>query len=585
MILQALHSYYQRLSEREDSRVAPEGFASQSVSFALQLDGQGGLVDVLDLREPAAEGKKLAPRKMIVPALGKARTVGIEPNFLWDGPGYVLGRDDKGKPERTAKCQEAFRLLHEDLLRSVDAPEAAALLRFLRNPPAHDPRIEEKWADLAAANLVFRVGRRYLHEIPALRAAWLAREQDGEGGATGICLVTGEQTAIAELHPFIKGVLGAQTGGASISAYNQRSFESFGKKQNLNAPVGKAAAFGYSTALNSLLNSPAQMLRLGAASVVCWAERDTPLESNLLAFLSGQEAGSGGAEADTEPAKKRAAVLRRLGQGLPVAEAWPGLDPGVRLYVLALKPNAARLSVGFFLQGPAEEFLENIHNYYSNLAIDHRFHDEPKLPSVWQLARAVLGPHKDAKAVQRLGDDLIKSTLSGHAYPAYLLPMCLQRLRSGDDAGSVLAGLIKAMLIRNYVHKEKLMSLNPEHPSPAYQLGRLFALLVGVQRKAIGQSINADIRDKYYGSASATPALVFPLLLRNAQNHISKAKAGGYDKLIRDVLEHLDNEFPAHLDLQAQGLFALGYYHQRASKAVKPDDDAVLANLPATQQP
>ena len=114
MILQALNSYYQRLSEREDSDAAPEGFAPQSVSFALLLDEQGGLLDVLDLREQAAKGKKLVPRKMIVPALGKARTVGIEPNFLWDGPGYVLGRDDKGKPERTARCQEAFRLLHED---------------------------------------------------------------------------------------------------------------------------------------------------------------------------------------------------------------------------------------------------------------------------------------------------------------------------------------------------------------------------------------------------------------------------------------------------------------------------------------
>jgi CRISPR-associated protein Csd1 len=128
------------------------------------------------------------------------------------------------------------------------------------------------------------------------------------------------------------------------------------------------------------------------------------------------------------------------------------------------------------------------------------------------------------------------------------------------------------------------MSLNSEHPSPAYQLGRLFALLLGVQRKAIGQNINSDIRDKYYGSASATPSIVFPLLLRNAQNHISKAKAGGYDKLIRDVLEHIDNEFPAHLDLQAQGLFALGYYHQRATKAVKSDDDAAIEDSSTTQQ-
>lgn len=584
MILQSLASYYHRLSEREDSDAAPEGFAPQSVGFALHLDEQGKLLDVIDLREPAAKGKKLAPRTMIVPALGKARTVGVEPNFLWDGPGYVLGRDDKGKPERTAKCREAFCRLHEELLKSVDVPEAVALLRFLQNPPAHDPRIEEKWTDMAAANLVFRVGLRYLHEIPALRAVWSARGQGAESDDAGVCLVTGEHTAIAKLHPFIKGVLGAQSGGAAISAYNQASFESFGKNQNFNAPVGKAAAFGYTTALNFLLRTPEQRVRLGAASVVCWAERDTPLERNLLALLSGQEAGSGEARADTESARERTAVLRRLSRGLPVTGAWPEFDPGVRIYVLALKPNAGRLAVGFFLQGTAGEFLEHIKEWYRNLAIARRFDSEPEFPSIWQIARAVLGRHKDADDVQRLGDELIETSLSGRAYPAYLLPMCLQRLRSGDDLSSVRAGLIKAMLVRNYDHQEDLMSLNSDHPSPAYHLGRLFALLVGVQRKAIGQTINADIRDKYYGSASATPAVVFPLLLRNAQHHISKAKAGGYDKLIRDVLEHIDNEFPAHLDLRDQGLFALGYYHQRAEKAVKSDDDAMPENA-SDEQP
>ena len=125
------------------------------------------------------------------------------------------------------------------------------------------------------------------------------------------------------------------------------------------------------------------------------------------------------------------------------------------------------------------------------------------------------------------------------------------------------------------------MSLNPDHPSPAYHLGRLFALLLGVQRKAIGPNINADIRDKFYGSASSTPAVVFPILLRNAQNHISKANAFGYDKLIKDVLDHIGDAFPSHLSLVQQGEFALGYYHQRATKAVAQD---IEADTPATEQ-
>jgi CRISPR-associated protein Csd1 len=282
---------------------------------------------------------------------------------------------------------------------------------------------------------------------------------------------------------------------------------------------------------------------------------------------------TGATEVDRVSANDRAEILRRLGKGLPVTEAWPELEPEVRLYVLALALNRSRLAVSFFLFGAAREFLEYIQEYYLNLAVTRRFPDwEPEFPSVWQIARAVLGRHKKMKDVKRLGEDLLEAGLSGRAYPAYLLPMALQRLRSGDDFNSVLAGLIKAMLIRNF-KQEVSMSLNPEHPSPAYQLGRLFALLAGVQRKAIGPNINADIRDKYYGSASAAPAQVFPLLLRNAQNHISKASAYGYDKMIREVLDHIDGGFPAHLNLKDQGYFALGYYHQRADRAVRQDEE------------
>jgi CRISPR-associated protein Csd1 len=583
MILQALYSYYQRLADMEGADVAPEGFAPQTVSFALQLNERGELLDIIDLREPAAKGKKLIGCRMIVPSLGKSRSVNIEPNFLWDGPGYVLGRDDKGKPERAAKCQAAFRQLHENLLGAMDTPEAKALLRFLRALPLEDRRIEEKWPDLASANLVFRVGQMFLHNVPALRAAWDNHRRQGVSGtpaedekktAAGqsICLVSGERADIAELHPPIKGVAGAPPTGAALCSYNLQAFQSFGKEQNLNGPVSASAAFAYTTALNYLLNRPAQRLRFGAATVVCWAENDSPLEDGLFALFNGAEPSSGAAP-DTLSAQERADILRRLGQGMPVPEAWPKIDPAVRLYVLALKPSTARLSVGFFLYGSAADFLERINKYYTGLSISRRFADEPEFPSVWQVARAVLGPHKETGDIQRLGQDMIQAALSGQGYPMYILPMCLQRLRSGDELTSVRAGLIKAMLIRNYSHEEDLMSLNPGHPSPAYQLGRLFALLAGVQRKAIGQNINAGVRDKYYGAASATPAVVFPLLLRNAQNHISKANAYGYDKLIRDVLEHIDNEFPPHLDLQAQGLFALGYYHQRAEKSVKADEE------------
>jgi CRISPR-associated protein Csd1 len=272
-------------------------------------------------------------------------------------------------------------------------------------------------------------------------------------------------------------------------------------------------------------------------------------------------------------------VLRKLAQGLPVTDVWPELEPEVEMHVLGLAPNAARLSISFYLNGSADNFLEKVRTWYNDLAVDKIFDWEKEFPSVYEIAKAVLGKHKEVKDVKRLGDDLLKAALAGGRYPAYLLPLCLNRLRSGDKFSAVHAALIKAMLIRNFSKdendrkdKEELMSLNKEHPSPAYQLGRLFALLGRVQRKAIGPNINADIRDKYFGSASATPALVFPLLIRNAQNHISKAKAYGYDKLIGEVLDKIDDAFPQILSLEEQGLFALGYYHQQADKKTEEAD-------------
>ncbi|MDR2056085.1 MAG: type I-C CRISPR-associated protein Cas8c/Csd1 [Desulfovibrio sp.] len=574
MILHALYSYHQRLSELHPD-MPMEGFAPQPVHFALRLNNDGELMDVVDLREKASKGKKMLPRKMVLPSLGESKGSGIKPNFLWENARYVLGRDNKGKPQRTAKCREAFLALHEKLLGEADVPEAKALLRFLHNPPTLHPEIEKRWPEMETANLVFELGQRYLHDIQDFKDIW---QNHGENGAsTGICLVTGEHANITQLHPFIKGIAGTNSGGAALSSYNQKAFESFDKEQNYNAPVSRRVAFAYTSAINYLIRQKEQSLRLGESTVICWAEKACGLETSLFALFGGSTADPGNKsdkEADVTSAALRAGWLRKIGQGFPVTDIWPDFDPSVQMHVLALAPNNSRLSVSFYLHGPAREFLDHILDYYGNLKVVRRFDDEPEFPSVWQLARAVLGQHKKESDIRRLGGDLLSAALSGLRYPAYFLPMCLQRLRSGDAFRSVHAGLIKAMLIRNY-NQEASMSLNPQHPSPSYQLGRLFALLVGLQRKAIGPNINADIRDKYYGSASATPSVVFPLLLRGAQNHISKTDAYGYDKLIREVLERINDSFPAHLNLEEQGLFALGYYHQRADKAIKQAEDAV----------
>jgi CRISPR-associated protein Csd1 len=571
MILQSLYRYYQRLRENPAFNIAPEGFGPQKISFALDLAPDGNIAGVIDLRVPEGKGGKLVPREMILPALGQSRTGNLAPNFLWDKTTFSLGGDNSNKPDVAHKSFAAFAALHRNLLAGVRSPEALALLAFLDKWTPEKAEELEHWEALAGTNLVFRLGSRYVHECPEAAARWNNAPDDRE--ILGICLVSGEHTAIARLHPPIKGVFGAQSSGAAVSSYNKNSFESFGKTQNLNAPVGKYAAFAYAAALNYLLKEKSQCLRFGAQTAVCWAEKESAPEKDLFALLTGQESPE--SRVDVAGAQRRAALLRHIAQGKPLREVCPELDPDVSMHVLGLSPNAARLAVSFYLQGPAGFFLGKIRAYYQELSID-RYAQDAELPSVWQLARVLLGQRKDISDISRLGGDILRAILGGYPYPASILPMALARLRAGDSVGSVLAGLIKAILIRNF-NCEVPMLLNLEHPSQTYHLGRVFALLCGLQRKAI-PGVKAGIREKYYGAASTTPALIFPLLLANAQNHVNKAKAWKYDRLVAEILGQHVQSFPKHMSMLEQGEFALGFYHQRVSKA-SADADAEAVTL------
>ena len=157
----------------------------------------------------------------------------------------------------------------------------------------------------------------------------------------------------------------------------------------------------------------------------------------------------------------------------------------------------------------------------------------------------------------------------------------LMRLRAGDDpATGWHAAAIRAVLARCKNEKETPVSLNREDPSEAYQLGRLFAVLETAQRMALG-NVNATIRDRYFGAASATPASVFPLLLRGVQNHLGKLRKAGkgrwLERDIEDILAVLPARLPRSLRLEDQGRFAIGYYHQRKAQFEKPEAAQELA--------
>ncbi|AVR89901.1 type I-C CRISPR-associated protein Cas8c/Csd1 [Thauera aromatica] len=590
MILQALARYYQRLIEQRADGVAPYGYSPEKISYEIVLSPDGGVLAVNDIRDTT--GKKPQPRVLEVPQPEK-RTVGIKSNFLWDKTSYVLGVSATSK--RADKEHEAFKVLHESALAGAPDEGLKALLAFLQRWSPEQFQAPLFSDEMLDANLVFRLDdeHRHLHEREAaqtLRARLLGGGEKGAGpaaAAEGVCLVHGESAPIARLHPAIKGVNGAQSSGASLVSFNLDAFTSYGKSQGDNAPVSEQAAFAYTSALNHLLRRSVdnrQRLQVGDTTVVFWAEAvdngaDAQAAESFLASLFAPPE-------DASEAERLRVVLDGLSEGRPLAELDPSLAPGTRMYVLGLAPNASRLSVRYWQVDTLEVFAKRLAQHAQDL------HIEPLPwriePTVYRLLLATVPNREGAMpkaddAFDNLIGETMRAILSGGLYPRSLLASTMMRIRSDGNLSGMRAAICKGVLVRERrlgirtSDEEIPVSLDKQSTQPGYLLGRLFAVLEYVQRSALGGQVNATIRDRYYGAASATPAAIFPVLLRNTQNHLGKLRkerpgqAVVLEKEIREIVEGLPDRFPRSLKIEDQGRFAIGYYHQSQAHFTKRD--------------
>jgi CRISPR-associated protein Csd1 len=563
MILQALDQYYERLKDDPQSDIPLFGFGKQKIHFALVLNEEGNLVQIRDTREMSKN--KPIPLSLTVPQIAKKRAVDITPNFMWDNTGYVLGRDSKGKESRSLKCFEAFKNLHHDLCDGMNDTGMKAVLRFLDAWNPENAVSLAHWEEMAGANLVFQLDgeRMYIHDHPEVQKAWLRYSAKEGSDVMGTCLVSGETAPIARLHPAIKGVQGAQTTGAGIVSFNLDAFLSYDKRQNYNAPISESAAFAYTTALNHLLRFESrQKLRIGETTVVFWTERASPIEGFMGIILDPRD--------DVGDLAKVRLFLEaaRDGKHLPDIH-----DPETRFYILGLSPNASRLAVRFWHVSTVGDISRKIGQHFRDLAIV-RSEKDPEFPGMWHLLKETAVQGKTENIPPLLSGAIMRSILTGAPYPPGLLSVLIGRIRADQIISYLRAALIKACLNRNSRlrnHTEEVsMSLDKESTSIAYRLGRLFAVLEKAQKDAI-PGANTTIRDRFYGSASATPSVVFPQLLRLVQHHLQKAEYGGRtDKMIEEVMQEIE-QFPAHLPLDDQGLFAIGYYHQRHAFYTKPE--------------
>jgi CRISPR-associated protein Csd1 len=565
MILPALNNYYERLKDNTDVDIPSLGFSSKGISFALLLNHKGELLQVLDLRE--ARGQKLAPKQMTVPE-AVIKSVNIAANFMWDNSGYVFGTDNKGKPERSIKTFEAFKKLHHDIGDEVDDEGMAAVLNFLDSWDPSNASNLAYWNDMVnGANLTFQLDGEfgYIHDRPKVKAAWMKHYAGDSSGMIATCLVCGEEKPIARLHHKIKGVRGAQTSGASIVSFNADAFESYGKKQSFNAPVSEEITFNYTTALNHLLRFESrQKIQIGDAATVFWTERESPVEGFMGLVLSPQD--------DSGDIKEIRDYLSAVRDGKKLPEEIGDTD--MKFYILGLSPNASRLSVRFWHVSTVEDISAKIGQHFRDLSIIRNYDSDPEFPGMWQLLKETAVLRKTENISPVLSGSIMRSIMTGAAYPESLMTTIIGRMRADQEINYLRAAMIKACLIRKYrinqISKEVTMALDKESTNIAYRLGRLFAVLEKAQRDAI-PGANTTIKDSFYGSASATPRTVFPRLLRLAQHHIQKAEYGrNTDKMIEEIMQDIRG-FPAHLSMDDQGLFAIGYYHQRKDIYTKSD--------------
>ncbi|RDE86177.1 type I-C CRISPR-associated protein Cas8c/Csd1 [Aggregatibacter aphrophilus] len=565
MILHALTQYYQRKA-KNDGGVAPEGFENKEIPFIIVIDKQGKFIQLEDTRE--LKNKKKVARIFLVPkGLGRSGSKSYEvSNLLWDHHGYVLAyagekgqeQADKQHASFTAKVNELKQVLPDDA-------GVAAVAAFLASSAEKSKVMQAaNWTECAkvkGCNLSFRLVDEAVDLVCQSKAVQAyvsqANQAQSDNVPRGICLVTGKPAPIARLHNAVKGV---NAKPAPFTSVNLSAFESYGKEQGFIFPVGEQAMFEYTTALNTLLAGE-NRFRIGDVTAICWSAKPTPLEEHLASLING--GGKDNPDAHIDAVKS---LYKSLYNG-----KYTEPDGKEKFYLLGLSPNSARIVVRFWYETTVAALSESIAAWYDDLQMV-RGENSP-YPEYIPLPRLLGNLVLDGK-MENLPSDLIAqvtdAALNNRVLPVSLLQAALRRNKAEQKITYGRASLLKAYInrairagrLKNM--KELTMSLDRNRQDIGYVLGRLFAVLEKTQAEA-NPGLNATIADRYFGSASSTPIAVFGTLMRLLPHHLNKLEFEGravqLQWEIRQILEHCQR-FPNHLNLEQQGLFAIGYYHE-----------------------
>ena len=555
MILKALYDYYKRCDN-----LPAKGMEEKEIGFLIVLSPKGEFLRFEDCRT----GKDHARIYLVKKHVG--RSSAAVANYLYDNSAYVLGYSDKSNGKEQLYF-DTFKTQIEDIAKAFpDSNEILAVKAFYDNSReeiiqtvSQDPLWEDIKKNLSKKYSTFSFRIEGDLRIVAEKKEILQLEEKDSSDAT-FCLVSGEygvpvDTTTATMIP------GSQATAKLVAFQVNSGYDSYGKSKCGNAPISEEAEFAYTTALNSMLQKGSRnKFMLGTRTFVFWAannnEASMETEESLFELFGFSE------EANDDPNAKIMKV-RKVFESIYSGIMKTGLDD--KFYILGLAPNSARIAVVYWSETTLKDFAEKILRHFSDMEIHDTRKDRKPYMGIREIISSVTLGGKMSDATPNLPEAVVKSIFQGLPYPQTLYSACLRRIRAEQKLTITRAAIIKAYLNRQSNNNKKIdIMLDKDNNNQGYLCGRLFAVLDKIQEDANNIS---SIRERYMNAASATPSAVFSTILNLSVHHSEKLDGGRriyFEKLKQEILDKVSADgFPTHLDLQDQGRFFVGYYHQR----------------------
>ncbi len=596
MLIQALCEYYDILAK--NGKILSDEFSYVNVNYIVYITEDGKIDHLFECEKNT---KEIMPKRTEKPAICS--------NIIEHRPLYIFGLNfEKGvlkTAEKAEKSHADFVKTNLEFLEGLNSPVVNAYRNFIKN---WNPEEEKENANLIklekkynTSNFAFcLVGHmgELLHKDEEVLNKWKKMywelESDQSNVVIAQCAVTGEKNKIARIHDKIKGIAGGSTTGTGLVSYNNPSENSYGKEQAYNSNISENVMRKYTKALNYIMDSEKNKKFFDDITVVHWAMSEKQECDDLMSALLFQDSDSSDTLDADRTERMFSAMLDDAKKGVITPKrisSITGIGEDVMYYIAGFKPNSSRISLKFIFKRKAADILINIAQHQLDMQISENMKPIP----FWVIKKELLSP-KSKK--QKVNPDLLtrifNSAIYGTDYPQALLYDIIQRVKIDTSSGTEdksnkegktaknpfnrnRAGIIKACINRRarilYNKEEFKLSLDKQNKEPAYLCGRLFAVLEKLQMDASETELNTTIKDAYFASAASNPSIVFPKILKLAQNHMKKSKRPKYyNILICEIIDKLENDFPNTLALNDQGRFMIGYYQQYQSFFIKNDE-------------